>query len=179
MKSEAEEQRTVYVFQGEYRVSETRSDVFSTTLGSCVAMCLWDPLAEIGGLNHFLLPEGGAADPENLRYGLNAMELLINACLKKGADRRRLKAKLFGGAQMSDGLENIGAANARFAQSYLKAEGIECVGESLGGTKARKLRFWPATGRAQQMLVTIADSPPSARAANRRQRSANDDITFF
>jgi chemotaxis protein CheD len=168
--------RTVTVIQGGFEVGRQPDDVLTTILGSCVATCLHDPVAGVGGLNHFLLPESKGSDRTDQRYGLNLMELLINALLKSGARRERLEAKLFGGAEITRGLTNAGAVNGAFARRFLADEGIRCISESLGGNQARKLRFWPVSGRAQQMLlggdvqVPIAP-PPKPREA--------DDITFF
>ena len=167
----------VHVVQGEYSVSDRQDVVLTTILGSCVSTCLWDPVARIGGMNHFLLPEGGSAKAQQFRYGLYAMELLINGLLKMGANRARLEAKLFGGAAMSDGLGNIGAANGAFALRFLADEGIPCVAQSLGGRQARRVRFTPSTGHAQQMLLqpdAILAEPPV-----RLPPRSTDDVTFF
>ena len=126
--------RKVHLVQGECRVSTDPSVVLATTLGSCVAACLRDPTARVGGMNHFLLPDN--PDDEglvSLRYGAYAMELLINGLLTKGARRERMEAKLFGGGRLSDGLPDIGGKNADFARSFLEREGIPIVGASLGG----------------------------------------------
>jgi chemotaxis protein CheD len=94
--------KRVHIIQGEYKVV-TDPDVFlSTILGSCVAACLRDPVAGVGGMNHFLLPGSAAAmtsGGDATRYGVHLMELLINGLLKKGARRDRLEAKIFGGAK--------------------------------------------------------------------------------
>jgi len=152
--------RQVTVVQGSYAIGTKSDDVLITILGSCVATCLWDPVARIGGLNHFLLPEGRGADQASLKYGLNLMELLLNALLKGGARRDRLQGKLFGGARMITGMTNIGALNGAFAERFLTEEGIPIVAKSIGGEQARKLRFWPNSGRAQQMLLarTLGDT---------------------
>lgn len=167
----------VHVVQGEYMVSDQSDTILTTILGSCVSTCICDPVARVGGMNHFLLPEGGAGQGQQFRYGLYAMELLINGLLKKGANRNRLEAKLFGGAAMSDGLSNIGAANGAFAVRFLSDEGIRCVAQSLGGRLARRVRFSPTTGHAQQMLLqpdAIVAEPPV-----RLPPRSNDDVTFF
>jgi len=145
----------VHVVQGEHFVSGDPDTVMTTILGSCVAVCMTDPVRGVGGMNHFLLPEGrgGVAD-EDRRYGVNLMELLINDLLRLGARRERLQAKLFGGARMFDGLSDVGAGNAAFAEKFLRDEGIPIVGQSLGGTEARRVQYWPTTGRAQQKTVT-------------------------
>ena len=126
--------------------------MFSTVLGSCIAACLYDPQARVGGMNHFLLASG-ATNATCSRYGINAMELLINGILKLGGNRNNLHAKIFGGGHMMPNLPDIGASNIRFVEHYLKDEGIECVSSSVGGTKARRVRFHPTSGRAQQVFV--------------------------
>lgn len=138
--------------------------MITTVLGSCIAACLWDPRAGIGGMNHFLLPDGPVGGAIPLRYGLHAMELLINALLRQGADRATLRAKLFGGAHLQPHLPDIGSRNMAFAQDFLKREGISCIGGSVGGNRARRIRFWPHDGRAQQFLLppTALQEKPSA-----------------
>lgn len=134
----------------------------STILGSCVAVCLWDEGAGLGGMNHFLLPFGpkaAATSPE--RYGVHAMEILINALLKTGMRRHGLQAKLFGGARLSATLSDIGRSNAEFARSFLATEDIPCLGERLGGTSARRVLFRPVTGQARQMLVPDVGVDPA------------------
>lgn len=149
----------MHLIQGEYRVSADPALAYTTVLGSCVATCLHDPLAKVGGLNHFLLPGSKDGAHESLSYGVHSMELLINALLKRGAARDRLEAKLFGGAKMMNALSDIGGQNARFAREFLIREGIPLVGESLGGDRARRIQFWPASGRARQLLVAAHEAP--------------------
>lgn len=153
MKRAGDTKKTINVIQGDYAVSEESETVLTTVLGSCVAACLYDPHARIGGMNHFLLPGAKADDSISMSYGLNAMELLINDMLKRGARRKNFRAKIFGGASMRKGLTDIGSQNARFAKEFLECEGIICESESLGGTSARRLRFWPASGRAQLKII--------------------------
>lgn len=113
----------IHVVQGTHCV-ETRENVFLTTiLGSCVAACMRDPVARIGGMNHFLLPEGEGTSRGSLQAGVHAMELLVNGLLQAGARRDRLEAKLFGGARMVAGLSDIGQRNAEFAETFLAREG--------------------------------------------------------
>lgn len=159
--------KVVNILQGQYEISADSSVVMHTLLGSCIAACLCDPVAGVGGMNHFLLP--GKADEKdgNLRYGINSMELLINGLLRQGASRDRLQAKIFGGAKMLSNLKNIGESNADFARWFLEMEGIKCVNSSVGGTRGRKIRFWPHTGQAQQMFMegVVEALPPAAVAA--------------
>ena len=143
-----------HVTQGNYAVGETPDSLLVTVLGSCVTCCLHDPERKIGGMNHFLLPASNPRDFANLKYGAYAMELLVNALLKRGAHRGRLVAKLFGGAKIVPGLTDVGTNNAQFAIDFLENEDIPCIGQSLGGTQARTVRFWPYSGRVQQRLVS-------------------------
>ncbi|MBK5933994.1 chemotaxis protein CheD [Rhodovulum imhoffii] len=145
--------RIVNVLQGEFYVTRRPDEVLSTVLGSCVAVCMMDPMAGIGGMNHFLLPERDGPDGETVKFGAYAMELLINALLKGGARRSRLAAKVFGGSSLNDNLRDIGRDNADFARGFLTNEKIPILSESLGGTSARRIRFSPATGLVQQFLV--------------------------
>ena len=169
----------ITVIQGEYRISNDPTVVFSTVLGSCVAVCLHDPAIGLGGMNHFLLPKRSGREGENVRYGAYSMELMINGMLKQGARKDRLVAKLFGGARMSLSLSDIGASNGRFAHDFLADEAIPISAESLGGNAARRVRFWPVTGRAKQLLVPgdIEDVAPITPAPPKPKPAA--DITMF
>ncbi|MFT5363921.1 MAG: chemotaxis protein CheD [Sulfitobacter sp.] len=151
--------KTMRIIQGEYVVSRFADACLTTLLGSCVATCLWDPVLKLGGMNHYLLPGGGASDAGQLRYGVNAMELLVNGMLKRGAHKSQLVAKIFGGASMLNVKSDIGARNVAFAKQFLADEGIAVVGGSLGGGKGRLVRFFPADGRAQQKFVRSEDLP--------------------
>lgn len=144
--------KRVHVVQGEQYVTEDPEVVLTTLLGSCVAACMRDPVAGVGGMNHFLLP-GGRTDSGAQRHGVHAMELLVNALLQRGARRERLEAKLFGGARLIDGLTDVGRQNADFAQRFLADEGIRHVGGSLLGEYGRKIQFWPVSGRARQSMM--------------------------
>lgn len=165
-------ERKVHLLQGQFEVSDSPAVMITTTLGSCVACCLHDPVRGIGGMNHFLLPHGeGASGSEARRYGAYAIEVLINALLRRGADRNSLEGRLFGGARISDRLPDIGGQNARFALEYLEHEGVRVMLRgSVGGRQARRIQFWPVSGRARQCLLsettifsaeTVA-APPSA-----------------
>ncbi|TVQ54855.1 MAG: chemotaxis protein CheD [Rhodobacteraceae bacterium] len=152
--------RRVTVIQGEWIVSRDPHLVLTTILGSCVAACLRDPAAGIGGMNHFLLPEtketGRAFEVE--RYGVHLMELLVNGLLKEGARRDRLEARIFGGCSFMGGRYAVGARNVAFAEKFLSAEGIRRAGGSTGGEKGRRIEFWPVSGRARQIFLKSA--PP-------------------
>ncbi|MBC2665604.1 chemotaxis protein CheD [Novosphingobium flavum] len=157
----------ITVMQGQARVSAGPRVELSTVLGSCVATCLFDPEEQVGGMNHFLLaepPAGGAGVDEH--YGVYLMELLINEMLANGAAKHRLRAHLYGGANLYPGMEAIGTANALFARNFLARERITLVREDMGGNAARRVDFRPASGmvRCRTVANTLAhDERPSLR----------------
>jgi chemotaxis protein CheD len=174
--------RVLHVVQGEFVVSDEADVTLTTVLGSCVAACMRDPLAGVGGMNHFLLPGTLGDQSDDLERGVHAMELLINALLRAGAKRDRLEAKLFGGARMMKNLSDIGAKNAAFATSFLRQEGITCHGDSLGGEQARRIRYAPVSGRAQQLLLGRAAVDVFARemsVAAAPKKDAGGDLELF
>jgi chemotaxis protein methyltransferase CheR len=122
-----------------------------TLLGSCVCACLYDPAAKIGGINHFMLPDGMEDHAMPTRYGVNAMEMLINEILKLGGDRRRLQAKAFGAAHVLAGAglsPDVPRKNARFIKEFLQKEGIPLVSSRLGGSAPVEIMFATETGKA-------------------------------
>ncbi len=149
-------EKRVHIIQGEFFVSTDRGVMVTTILGSCVAACIRDPLAGVGGINHFLLPGNlsTARKDEAERMGVHLMELLVNGLLKAGARRDRLEAKLFGGARTMRAHSDIGKNNADFARRFLQAEGISYVGGSTGGLQGRRIQYWPVSGRARQIMLT-------------------------
>ncbi len=149
-------ERRIHVVQGEYFVTDDSHTVLTTLLGSCVAACIRDPKTGVGGMNHFLLP--GDENSDGLRYGVQSMELLVNGLLQRGAQRNRLEAKLFGGGRVMGGLSDIGDQNAKFAERFLRDEGINYTGGSLGGDLARRIQFWPSNGRARQLFLSPTEA---------------------
>jgi len=141
--------------------------VMHTLLGSCVAVCLRDPVLGAGGMNHILLPKCRAGD-NSPRCGIHAMELLINELMKLGGDRRRFIAKAFGGANVLQGvnLPNIGDRNAKFVREFLAAEKIPLVAERLGGNHAVHVYFRTDTGKATVHTVDGSVLPKIFAAEN-------------
>ena len=167
------EPRKIHVIQGQFHVAGGEDVVLTTILGSCVAACIRDPVLGIGGMNHFLLP--GSTGDEGLRYGVQSMELLLNALLRKGARRERLEVKLFGGAHLFDGLSDVGAQNSAFAERFVRDEGLNYLGGSLRGDRARRIQYWAASGRARQIL--LAPTEAKVFATERRQPVAKVEDT--
>jgi chemotaxis protein CheD len=146
------ERHAVKILPGEYFV--TNGDkLIVTVLGSCVAVCLRDKVNGIGGMNHFLLPNDGTNETglltESARYGVYAMELLVNHLLKMGATRARMEAKVFGGGNVLPGLKvnNVGQRNVEFVLDYLQTERIPIVAQDLLDDYPRKVYFFPDTGK--------------------------------
>ena len=154
----------VKVLPGEYFVYH-EDILIMTTLGSCIAACLWDRQAKIGGMNHFMLPEGAG---ESGRYGSFAMEVLINEMIKLGATRSSMEAKVFGGGQVISGMNtmNVGERNTAFVLEYLKAERIQVVSKDVLDIYPRKVCFLPASGKA--MVKRLASANNEALLAQER-----------
>ena len=153
----------VRVLPGEYFVHD-EDLLITTTLGSCIAACLWDRERRIGGMNHFMLPEGTgqASAHTGGRYGSYAMELLINELMKRGATRSTLEAKVFGGGAVIAGMSsiNVGERNTRFVIDYLQTERIPIVSRDVMEIYPRKVCFLPASGKAmvKRLASTHADT---------------------
>ena len=168
----------VKVLPGEHFVHDEDIAIL-TTLCSCIAACLWDTRARVGGMNHFMLPQlesaGGAAGASG-RYGLHAMELLINELQRRGASRGTLEAKVFGGAQVIDGMHsmNVGARNTGFVLDYLRIERIPVVSKDVLGIHPRKVCFLPASGRA--LVKRLAATQAGATLALERAAAARAPV---
>lgn len=157
------------VLPGEYLV--TANDVMLVTvLGSCVSACIRDPVAGVGGMNHFMLPdtEQGGAASESARYGSYAMEVLINELLKRGAARARMETKVFGGGAVLAGftVNNVGERNVRFVRQYLAAEGLTIAGEDLLDVVPRRVHYFPRSGKV--MLKRLPSANDSEVLASER-----------
>jgi chemotaxis protein CheD len=151
----------VRVMPGEFFV-HGEDIVITTTLGSCIAACLWDRQARLGGMNHFMLPGEAGALAEAGRYGVEAMERLVRTLVQKGASRKTLEAKVFGGAALiqGPGSLHVGERNTQFVLDYLRAHAIPLVSQDVLGHSPRKVCFFPQTGR-----VMVRRLPPTAGVA--------------
>ncbi len=155
--SSKETRRRYEIIAGEYHASREPAEI-RTVLGSCVAACLFDPVTRIGGMTHFMLPCSTSDATVSARYGVHAMELLINEIMKLGGDRHRLQAKVFGGARVLEGRGatlDVGRRNIQFIRHFLRTEGIPLLAERLGGENPVRVHFTTDTGKA---LVKVLDS---------------------
>jgi chemotaxis protein CheD len=145
------------ILPGEFYI--TRSDeAITTVLGSCISACIRDPLAGVGGMNHFMLPEDTTQGNSTwldadaglaTRYGSFAMECLINGLLKLGARRERLEVKLFGGGHILNGGIDVGERNIEFARRWVKTEGYIVAAEDVGLNVPRRVICMPGSGKVR------------------------------
>ncbi|MBN2652986.1 MAG: chemotaxis protein CheD [Spirochaetales bacterium] len=187
----------VTIFAGEFHASKS-SDIFSTVLGSCIAVCLYDRVNGVRGINHFMLPfskdSEGKKDftlrneefeKRDLRYGIASMESLIAAVQKEGGDRRNLRAKVFGGGNVISGIRqselSVGEKNIGFVKAFLRSERIPIESENVGGNYGRKMFFLKNNYAVFIKKVSI-DSAVSQEELYFKQISdmkSNDDVTIF
>lgn len=181
----------VILHPGEY-LSTRENVVISTILGSCVAVAIHDPVQRIGGLNHFMLPgnfnEARLFSGENARYGMFAMEILINELLKLGAHRDGIRAKVFGGGHVMHrtASRHIPDSNVSFALEYLETEKIPVDNQDVGGSQARKLFYFPQEFRVflkrfggAKTVTLEKEEETYLERLRREKRSEDEGVTFF
>ena len=168
----------VKVLPGEYFVCD-EDIVVATTLGSCIAACLWDRDQRVGGMNHFLLPDmGTGSSPGNGgdsgRYGGFAMDQLIGEMIKRGATRSSMEAKVFGGGAVVSGMSsmNVGERNTAFVLDYLRAQGIPVVSKDVMDNCPRKVCFLPVSGKAMVKRLAISSAAPAAQEQGAARNAA-------
>lgn len=178
------------IMPGDYFVSWAPAEI-ATLLGSCVSACVWDSHRKIGGLNHFMLPDSPSEarslgdKTKSLRYGLYAMECLINDLLTMGAKREHLTAKVFGGANITGALhtQHVGRRNAEFVIDFLRKDRIKVVASDLGGPHSRRIRFNTQTSAVRVERVASANSAALQQEKRYSEKinkdPVNGDIVFF
>lgn len=182
LRSGLEKEVTLYI--GGVHAGEEPTLV-KTLLGSCIAVCLYDPIRRVGGMNHFMLPRGDGDGPDASRFGVHAMDCLIGAVMKAGGDRRRLVAKVFGGAHVLDIKESVVGVpqqNIEFIRAFLQGEVLPVLSEDVGGYHPRHVHFYTESGRALVKKVGTV----GARARLIRQEQVREmqapkfgDVTLF
>lgn len=186
----------VRILAGEYYVTHCR-EMITTVLGSCVSVCVRDKAVNIGGMNHFMLPEesrpnggnGGNGGHRGLSadaaYGSYAMERLINCILKYGGRRENLEIKIFGGGRIIGGMTDIGLQNIAFIRSYLRTEGLSVAAEDVGGDLPRRMAYMPATGKVLVKKLrnirneTIVKQETAYRNDLQRDGGKGGDVELF
>jgi chemotaxis protein CheD len=178
----------VKIFPGEFYVTRKSDEVLLTVLGSCVSACIRDPIAGVGGMNHFMLPQHESGvwgnDLRSTRFGNFAMEKLINELIKAGSARERMEIKVFGGGNVIDSSNAIGSGNAEFVLRYLEAEGLRCAAKDLGGTQPRRIHYFPTSGRVVRRLLGtseryVIDREESDYQKKLLRRQPSGDIQLF
>ncbi|UAA38751.1 chemoreceptor glutamine deamidase CheD [Paraneptunicella aestuarii] len=176
------------ILPGEYYVT-TGQEVITTVLGSCISVCVYDPVQGIGGMNHFMLPSSRKDDmgllSESFRYGDVAMERLVNDLLRNGADKSRLIFKAFGGGQIIKHMTAIGQRNISFLHKFMTMEGYKLKASDLGGPHPRKVVFFPLEGsvkvkRLQHMhndTIVARENKYSTQLS--KQEEITGDIDLF
>jgi chemotaxis protein CheD len=179
------------VSQGQVAVTDESNIVYSTVLGSCIAACVRDPLAKVGGMNHFLLPVSTNDVPKSdatsmeLRYGNYSMEVLVNEVLKRGGRRERIEVKLFGGGNVMQRMAsmNIGHRNADFIEKYVQLEGLKLISSDVRGVQARRVQYFPITGRARMMAIVATENEDifknEMKNRPRAEKVPSGDIELF
>jgi chemotaxis protein CheD len=192
--SEKFKRNMVIIYPGEYHVSS--EDIIATVLGSCIAVCIKDKMTGIAGMNHFMLP-GDARSVDmflssSAKYGMFAMEQLINEMIKKNGSKKYFEAKVFGGGHVlnfrkTDG--NVPESNIEFVKAFLKMEQISITGQDVGGYSGRKILFFPDTAKVLlKRLATTVDSriikaeqsyKDKLFEENQKLQDAGGDLTLF
>lgn len=180
------------ILPGEFYVTPS-TEAVTTVLGSCIAACIRDPSARVGGMNHFMLPEdapggtgtwnaqdGGAST----RYGSYAMESLVNELLKLGARRERFEVKLFGGGRILPSMTDVGKRNIEFAHAFLKTEGLRISAEDVGDVFPRRVVYFPETGKVMVKRLRAVESKAIASSESRYRdtlgkKTDGNDVELF
>lgn len=174
------------IFSGDWYITD-KDEMLVTILGSCVTACIRDPIAGVGGMNHFLLPgdtSDFASTSESTRYGAFAMESLINAILKAGGRKERLEIKVFGGGNVTNNSARIGSKNAQFIRKFLKDEGYIIASEDLEGDSPRRIHYYPKTGKVMMRKIANKEDTQVIEEENKyrqkiSQKPVEGDIDLF
>ncbi|MFA6401938.1 MAG: chemotaxis protein CheD [Salinivirgaceae bacterium] len=136
--------------------AESEPHLVDTILGSCVAVCIYDPVKKIGGINHYMLPFWNGTGLASPKYGNIAIQKLVEKMLAIGAQKENLQAKIFGGGEVIQTKSNhfkIGERNIEIAEKTLAEMRIKITGKSIGGKQGRKIRFNTETGVVLMKLI--------------------------
>lgn len=177
----------VKILAGDCYVTSHEDEMLSTILGSCVSACIRDPVANVGGMNHFLLPGNKVThdlQSDSARYGVFAMENLINNLINAGAKKSRFEIKVFGGGNVTNNSARIGSNNAAFVREFLQWEGYKITSEDLEGPHARKIHYFPHTGkvmvrllrRKEDLIILDEEQRYSSELAEKAKRSGHVEL---
>ena len=170
------------ILPGEYYVT-VENEVIVTVLGSCISACIRDPVFGVGGMNHFMLPEGdqdmiAQGATAATRYGNHAMEQLINDILKHGGSRKNLEVKIFGGGQVLAQMTDVGDKNIQFVKEYIATERLKLVASDVGNIYPRKVYYFPLSGKVRvKKLRSAHNNTVIEREENYRQNITCQPVT--
>ncbi len=183
--------KVAQILPGDFYASKTPMVAY-TVLGSCISACILDPIAKVGGMNHFMLPapkRDGRHDSwgESARYGSYAMEMLINAIMKLGGKKDRLELKIFGGAKLFESSNNVGENNTKWAVEFIRTEGLTLLKQDTGDLYPRKIYYFTETGRVLMKKITrMRNSTLAEREREyaktlekKKEAPKDDDIVLF
>jgi len=176
----------VKILPGEYYITKSPEEVITTTLGSCISVCIREPQAGIGGMNHFMLPGSIGASPSSLfgrvdsnnAYGVFAMESLINGILKFGGSRSRLEIKITGAGSIGAGSQRVRESNIRFIEEFLEVERLRPLSVDLGGQQPRKVQYDPLSGRLLVKKLASLQSTKVVEEENRYSKYLSQAPSF-
>jgi len=140
------ERGCIYIATGEGAVQ--------TVLGSCVSVCLWDPEARCGGMNHFIYPQTMRKEQATPKYGNVATMALIKLMCEEGCSVKSLTAHIIGGGHPDGATDSTGMRNVQVARKILTEKGITIMSEDVGGRVGRKVVFDLSTGQVAVLKVT-------------------------
>lgn len=175
------------ILPGEYYVTSNQ-EVVTTVLGSCISVCVYDPVNLIGGMNHFMLPSGNNDSDimsQSFRYGDVAMEKLVNVILRHGGNKAELIFKAFGGGQIIKNMTSIGQRNISFLHKFMTMEGYKLSASDLGGPHPRKVVFNPLDGKVKLKRLQHMHNDTILARENRyetqisRQEEVTGEIDLF
>ena len=175
------------ILPGEYYVT-LQDEVIVTVLGSCISACIRDTRLNIGGMNHFMLPQQKMdkddVNSQSARYGNVAMEHLINALIKQGGSKRFMEVKLVGGGKIINNMSDVGGNNIDFIHDYVRTEGLTVVSQDLGDVYPRKVQYFPKTGRLRVKKLQKVHNNSIATMEEQyldaiKQKPVSGDIELF
>ena len=178
---------SIKILPGEFYVTQENERI-ETVLGSCISACVRDPIAGVGGMNHFMLPIDKGSSSTELsganRYGNYAVENLVNSILHNGGQKERLEFKLFGGGRIMKSMSNIGWYNIGFAFDYIYTEGFKIVSQDIGDIYPRKILYYPLTGRVRVRRLNAMHNQSLADQENRyihniESKPVEGDVELF
>jgi len=169
------------ILPGEYYVTSSQ-EVVTTVLGSCISVCVYDPVNSIGGMNHFMLPSGNSDNDimsQSFRYGDVAMEKLVNVILRHGGNKAELIFKAFGGGQIIKNMTSIGQRNISFLHKFMTMEGYKLSASDLGGPHPRKVVFNPLDGKVKLKRLQHMHNDTILQRENRYETeiSSQEEVT--